>query len=124
MARYSKQREAIREILMGTTAHPTAAEVYNEVRKTIPNISLGTVYRNLENLTGSGDAQSIRAGEFSHFDGNATPHPHFCCDKCGRVTDLKCDIGGLLSSVNEFTENKVTGATVLFYGVCRDCIAE
>ena len=124
MARYSKQREAIREILMGTTAHPTAAEVYMEAKKVIPNISLGTVYRNLETLTGSGDAQDIRVGEFTHFDGNAKPHPHFCCNMCGRVSDLKCDMDGLFSSVEGLEGNRITSTTVLFCGVCRECSVE
>ncbi len=124
MARYSKQREVIKTFLMNTTAHPTAAEVYAEARKVIPNISLGTVYRNLESLGDSGELQSFEVGDFTHFDGNAKPHPHFCCNVCGRVSDLECDMQKLMSATCGLNGCEVSSAMVLFSGVCRECITE
>lgn len=123
MARYSKQRETIKEILMSTTAHPTAAEIHREAQKVIPNISLSTVYRNLEALNSSGTAQTIELGDFTHFDGNALPHAHFGCVECGKVCDLSCDMEKFMSFLGGLEGCKITGKTVLVRGVCRDCIA-
>lgn len=122
MARYSKQREEIKEFLRSTTAHPSAAEVYEKVRTVIPNISLGTVYRNLEALNKDGAAQSFSVDDIARFDGNIAPHPHFCCTTCGRVTDLSCDMDELLRFIKGHDGHKVDDATVLLHGVCRECM--
>ena len=85
MARFSPQRELILDILHATKAHPSAAIVYEEARKKMPNISLGTVYRNLEKLSQEGIIENFIFKDISHFDGDKTPHPHFCCKVCGKV---------------------------------------
>lgn len=122
MARYSKQREVINNILKGTKAHPSAAEVYEKAREEIPNISLGTVYRNLDSLSHDGEAQAFTVGDIAHFDGNIAPHPHFYCQKCGKVTDLECDMRKLLSLMEGLEGCEVDTETVLFSGVCRACL--
>ena len=121
MARYSKQREVIREILLSTTAHPSAAEVYEKARKVIPNISLGTVYRNLESLNKDGSAESFSVGDIARFDGNVAPHPHFYCTSCGKVSDLSCDMDELLRLMCGLEGCKVDRETVLLGGICREC---
>ena len=78
--KYSRQRESIKDYLNSTTEHPTADTVYLNVRKEFPNISLGTVYRNLNLLAEIGDAIKIptpNGGD--RFDGRTIPHYHFCC---------------------------------------------
>jgi len=120
---FSRQREAILTYLHSTTAHPTAETVYQEVRKTYPKISLGTVYRNLNLLADSGEALRLNCGDgYERFDGNPKPHFHFYCRKCGQVMDL--DIAEL-STMNELAaqlfDGSIEGSLTYFYGVCPDC---
>ena len=90
--RYSKQREAIKDYLKSVTCHPTADTVYLNIQKTFPNISLGTVYRNLNFLVEHGEAIQIDCGDgFVHFDGNPIPHNHFFCRSCKSLLDIKMD---------------------------------
>src|SRR4030043_1277198 len=87
--RRTKQKEAILEVLRGTTSHPTADWVYSEVRKEIPNISLGTVYRNLRLLCQSREILELDlCGNLSRFDARQDDHYHFRCEKCGQVFDI------------------------------------
>lgn len=86
--KYSRQRTAIMEYLSGVKCHPTADEVYASVRKVIPNISLGTVYRNLAQLADTGAIRKLRVGVMDHWDADLCPHAHFACKVCGRVYDL------------------------------------
>ena len=74
----SRQRDAIRSFLMSRKDHPTAEVVYDNVSKEFPNISLGTVYRNLTFLVDNGMAMKVPCSDGSvHFDGNVNPHYHF-----------------------------------------------
>ena len=85
----SRQREAVYDFLMTRKDHPTADFIYENVRKTFPNISLGTVYRNLNLLVELGQAQRFSTYDgYDHFDGNPAPHYHFVCNKCRCVLDI------------------------------------
>lgn len=87
--KYSRQRESIKEFLMTRTDHPTADTVYHQLRKIYPNISLGTVYRNLALLADIGEIQKICTGDGAdRFDGQVTPHYHVICTRCHQVMDL------------------------------------
>ncbi len=86
--RYSFQRDTIKNIVIGTKCHPTADWVYNEVRKIIPNISLGTVYRNLNHLHEKGLLKIIQDGPNTRYDGNIHSHHHLKCSDCGEITDI------------------------------------
>ena len=87
--KYSKQREAIRDFLAHSEEHPTADMVYMNLRESFPNISLGTVYRNLNLLVELGEAQKLAFGDGKdHFDADTSLHYHFVCRSCGAVTDL------------------------------------
>lgn len=89
MLKYSRQREAIKRFLMTRTDHPTADTVYVNIKKEFPNISLGTVYRNLSLLASIGEISKISCGDSSdHFDPNTEPHYHFYCRHCGSVQDI------------------------------------
>lgn len=121
MKNYSRQREAILNALRSTDTHPTANEVYTMVRQELPNISLGTVYRNLDALTRSGDILTISVGDGnSHFDGDNSDHLHLHCKKCEKIYDLRVEkdaVNNLLDTVG-FTPEKMV---CVVYGVCSDC---
>lgn len=90
MIKFSRQRESIKNNLMGRTDHPTAETVYSDIRQEYPNISLGTVYRNLSLLADLGEIQKISTENGpDRFDGNPKPHYHFFCTNCNSVLDLK-----------------------------------
>jgi len=89
-SRNTKQRAVILDILKKGGYHPTAEAIYQEARKVIPNISLGTVYRNLNFLREQGLAREIRSDSdsSSRFEGKCPPHAHFHCTKCNAILDL------------------------------------
>lgn len=92
MLKYSRQREAIKTFLGCRYDHPTAETVYLNIREEFPNISLGTVYRNLSLLADIGEIQKLSTGIGpDRFDGNPAPHYHFICKHCGSVLDLKVE---------------------------------
>jgi Fur family transcriptional regulator, peroxide stress response regulator len=124
--RNSKQKEAIIKIVKNTTAHPDAEWVYEEVRKEIPNISLGTVYRNLRALHETGVIQEVcQSGGMGHFDGKVTAHDHFRCDRCGQIFDLDETVDRTLeNSIARKTGFKVTHHNLEFGGLCLRCQGE
>ena len=90
--KYSRQRESIKEFLMTRTDHPTADTVYENMKIIYPNISLGTVYRNLSLLSDIGEIQKLESfGGADRFDGRTDPHCHFICTGCGCVQDLEME---------------------------------
>lgn len=122
--KYSRQRESIKEYLANTTEHPTADMVYLKVKQEFPNISLGTVYRNLNLLAEIGDATKISTPDGGdRFDGNTSPHYHFFCRECGKMVDLNI---GDMDQINRIAGQNFDGAiethTMTFYGVCGDCL--
>lgn len=121
--KYSRQRLAILNELKSRCDHPTADVIYAEVRKTIPNISLGTVYRNLGFLAQNGDILKIPATAGSeHFDGNPAPHYHFKCNICGNVSDVALDLmPNLTEMAGNLVDGVVTGHSIMFEGKCGLC---
>ncbi len=123
MPKYSRQREAIREFLAARYDHPTAETVYRNLREEFPNISLGTVYRNLTLLTELGEIRKLSTGAGpDRFDGNTSPHYHFICNGCGCVLDLGVsglDHINILAGQN--FEGVVEGHLTYFYGKCPSC---
>ena len=121
--KYSRQREAIKEFLMTRKDHPTADTVYSSIRQDFPNISLGTVYRNLTLLSDLGEIQRLHVGDgVDHFDADTSKHYHFICQKCGAVIDLKLDS---LDYINNLAgvgfDGQIAGSITYFYGLCGDC---
>lgn len=122
--KHSKQREAIYDYLHGRTDHPTADAVYNGVRQVFPNISLGTVYRNLLLLRDIGKIQAVDVGDGTlHFDADLSEHSHFICKGCGCVQDIwmKPDEEIRRQASLHFS-GQITGYTAYFYGLCSDCL--
>ncbi len=124
--RKTKQREVILSVLRSTHTHPTADWVYQEVRKEMPNVSLGTIYRNLKTLTEMGEALELSYGStYSRFDGFADNHYHFVCEECGDVTDLDLPVqDSLEKSVGDSIGAEITHHRLEFYGVCGHCRAQ
>lgn len=122
--KYSRQREAIKDYLMHTTEHPTADTVYMHVKQEFPNISLGTVYRNLNLLADIGEAIKISTADGrDRFDGRTQPHYHFYCKECGCLRDLDLEP---MEHINELAgknfEGMIDSHSIIFYGKCGDCI--
>ncbi|WP_034632896.1 Fur family transcriptional regulator [Maridesulfovibrio bastinii] len=120
--RRSKQRELILEELRGVTSHPTADELYEMVRKRMPNISLGTVYRNLELLASHGVILKIETGGKNRFDGNSKIHPHLRCTNCGKVEDLDIEVKTEPVDEEKSRGFSITGCNIEYLGLCPDCI--
>ena len=125
MLKYSKQRESIKNFLGTRYDHPTAETVYLNIRREFPNISLGTVYRNLNLLAEIGEIQKLSPGIGpDRFDGNPAPHYHFICRHCGCVMDLT--VSGLdhinILAGQDF-DGEIEGHITYFYGTCPSCKA-
>ena len=123
MQRYSRQREMIYEYLCQTTEHPTAETVYNVLKKDAPNLSLATVYRNLNLLVDLGKAVKLDTGEgFDRFDANTDNHYHFVCTSCHKVTDI---FKGILKeeTLKEIVgyDHEIEGHKLFVYGKCPKC---
>jgi Fur family peroxide stress response transcriptional regulator len=103
--------------------HPTAAWIYERLKKEIPDLSMGTVYRNLNILIEQGLVRKIDFGStFDRFDANIDPHYHFVCEKCGAITDLDLPIDASLNEwVNDKTQFKAKRHRIEFYGLCNRC---
>lgn len=122
--KYSRQRETLLSVLRDTKVHPNADWIYETVRKEIPNISLGTVYRNLSRLSEDGIIKKLDVGNGSvHFDGDISPHAHLICSCCGSITDIFNDYSAeLKNDVENMTGARINACSVIFEGVCKDCI--
>ncbi len=120
----SKQRDAIIDFLSSRTDHPTADIVYVNIRKQFPNISLGTVYRNLSLLAQLGEIQKISTGTGAdRFDWNTTPHYHFICTDCGSVIDLEVDALNIIKDISSISfDGQIEGHVAYFYGKCPECL--
>ena len=121
--RNTEQRRVILEVIAEANTHPTATDVYHMVRKRLPRISLGTVYRNLEILSQAGRINTVElAGSERRFDGRTDAHYHVRCLKCGKIEDLPIQtIPQIDEALKGKTDYKILGHRLEFVGVCADC---
>ena len=121
--RMTKQRKVVLEELRKTCSHPSADELYEIVRRRMPRISMGTVYRNLEVLSELGEIQILEfAGTLHRFDGNPEPHYHIRCVRCDRVDDAPVGLHPELEKMlDPLTRYKVLGHRLEFIGLCKRC---
>ncbi len=121
--RYSKQRDLVYEIVKNSHDHPTADTIYLKAREEMPNISLGTVYRNLTELVESNQIlRVIVPGDSDHFDHTLINHSHFLCKECKCVTDLnKVDVDDLITTIEKNNKVKILSNQISFIGICPKC---
>jgi Fur family peroxide stress response transcriptional regulator len=122
----TRPRVALMQILAATRAHPTAAQLYDEVRKVLPGATLATVYRNLAVLQELGLVREIPAGtSAAHYDAIVRSHCHVHCERCDRVADVDVEIPeGWQAEAQANTKYVLTDQFVLFEGICPDCQAK
>jgi Fur family ferric uptake transcriptional regulator len=121
--RMTRQRKIILEELRKVKYHPTADDLYRTVRRRLPRISLGTVYRNLDLLSRAGLIQKLEVGGTQkRFDGDLKGHYHRRCIQCGKVEDVWLDeIAAISRVIREMTDYEVVSHRIEFIGFCRGC---
>lgn len=121
--RNTTQRSVILEAVKELKCHATADEVYNLIIKKFPNISRGTVYRNLNYLSGIGEIHKIEMpGGADRYDHKCSEHYHAKCIKCGRVFDVDMDfIEDLEQNIKDTNGFTFTGHNIIFNGICHEC---
>ena len=123
--KHFRKRDAILTCLQQSKAHPSAETIFQQLKPEIPDLSMGTVYRNLSLFKQQGLAASIATvNGTERFDGNTAPHVHFLCTHCDAVIDLD-DMAvpeALTSAAQRSCGGSVTSCTLSFTGVCRECM--
>jgi len=122
--RNTKQKKTIEDNLVASTAHPTAEELFGVVREYLPSVSLGTVYRNLEEMVRTGRAQKIPSPDGpARYDGRVAPHCHVRCVECGRLDDLPMEMdSSMVEEARALSRFRIDSCVVEFRGVCRACM--
>ena len=118
--RSSKQRDAVLQVLQGSCDHPTADVIYERVKEIIPNISLGTVYRNLGQLHDEGIITVVESSDKKvHYEGNLEDHIHFLCKGCDVITAVFCktETPAIFNEMGYEVEKQKT----VYYGLCKAC---
>ena len=117
--RYSKKREAILNTLRMTTSHPSAEWIYLQMKQQYPDISLGTVYRNIALFKENGKAIAVAniLGE-ERLDGDTSPHAHLVCKCCGKIEDIDMPSLTLKGESSGFNTDFVA---VTYFGTCAQC---
>lgn len=122
---FSRQREIIYEQVMNYPTHPTAEEVYTALKQDNPNLSLGTVYRNLNQLSEAGMLLKIPIADGSdRFDGRTDRHYHMICEKCSKVFDVELDcLDSIPHTVMNSEGHMITRVTLNLKGICAKCLS-
>ena len=120
--RETRQRKVVYETIRSTHSHPTADWIFDQVRTSVPKISLGTVYRNLSVLKDEGMVREIYGNDRrAHYDATVTPHAHFICAECGGILDVHSQGTIPWESLKELVGCEVTDQRIEFIGVCSAC---
>lgn len=116
--RVTCQKKVILDYLRLVKTHPSAEAIYNATRKKLPQISLGTIYRNLKNLKEKGEILEIPS-EMAHYDGDLSPHSHFICEECRKIFDISEKY--YVFQTKKIKVGKINNYQVYFYGKCKSC---
>lgn len=120
--RMTAQKSFIFDYLKSVKTHPSADIVYKEVKKKLPNISQGTVYRVLNNFKEKGQIQAIDTKDTIHFDADISDHAHFICENCGSVFDVIDECSECSVLKNKKTKvGHIKHFKINFYGNCKNC---
>ena len=119
----SKQRERILELLRSTGSHPTADWIYQQMKREFAELSMGTVYRNLEILSDLGQIQKLHyGGTLKRFDGNPSNHYHIRCTVCGKIEHAPMDSADAIEkNLQQKTKYKIISHRLEFIGLCPEC---
>ena len=118
IGRQTPQKQVILDYLCKVKCHPSAEKVYLAVRQKLPNISKGTVYRNLEQMALTGRIKAIN-GKITCFDGDLSTHAHFLCQNCGRIYDMQQTFK--INQPKNISQGEITSSQLYFYGICNKC---
>ncbi|MFQ6607879.1 MAG: transcriptional repressor [Fidelibacterota bacterium] len=121
MKRYSKQRELVLEIVLGTNSHPTADWIFQQAKMQMRDISLGTVYRNLNQLVENSLILAHNINGVVHYDGFIEDHQHFYCTSCKKLYDVSLPVREIMSVIEEGIVHTVKRYEVRLEGTCSSC---
>ena len=124
--RMTQQREVILEEVRNTRTHPTADEIYEKVKKRLPHISMGTVYRNLDILASCGLIRKLEwAGTQKRYDGELKAHYHIRCLNCSRIEDIHIEpLSAIEETFRESSDYEIMGYRLEIMGLCSRCKKE
>ena len=125
--RLTPQRLAMLQILSKSEGHPSAEQIYEQIRTGYPTTSLATIYKTLSLLKDMGEVLELTfAGVGSRYDGNKPyPHPHVICTKCGQILDPESEaVAGISQEIARQTGYKITHQQLNFFGLCPKCQKE
>ena len=125
MHRRSKKREAIYNAICNDKTHPTAEQIYNVVKEKEPDISLGTVYRNISEFEEEGLIKRIvQTDSQARYDGNMKVHDHFVCSRCGKICDTQRTVETDKDIQKITAEHSVAVDSVIYNGLCKKCLEQ
>lgn len=121
--KFSKQRELILNYILNSHEHLTADTIYADLKKDNPELSLGTVYRNLTKLTEIGAIKKVSLpNQVDKFDKNLEPHAHFICDECGSITDINIpEVDKFLNKISKGEDISIRKYEITLNGTCKKC---
>lgn len=121
--KFSKQRELILNYILNSHEHLTADTIYADLKKDNPELSLGTVYRNLTKLTEIGAIKKVSLpNQVDKFDKNLEPHAHFICDECGSITDINIpEVDKFLNKISKDEDISIRKYEITLNGTCKKC---
>ena len=121
--RLTPQRIAILKYLDGNTSHPTADNIYRDLKQTYPTLSFATVYNTLQTLREHGEVMEVTIDPIrKHYDPNTSPHHHVICISCNDLWDVFVDYSDVLKLPSNVAKGiKTVGVHVDFYGLCKNC---
>lgn len=121
--KFSRQRELILNYILNSYEHLTADSIYIDLKKDNPELSLGTVYRNLTKLTEIGVIKKVSLpNQVDKFDKNLEPHAHLICDICGSITDINIyGVSKFLNNISKDEDISISKYEITFNGICKKC---
>ena len=124
--KHSRKRDALLQKIQSTDRHPSAIWIYEELRKEIPDLSLGTVYRNLSVFKDEGLIVSVgTVNGQERYDGNTREHTHFICSECGDIIDVDTSIDAQLEcQIEQRYDLEINHKQLTLYGKCNKCRAK
>jgi Fur family peroxide stress response transcriptional regulator len=122
MQRHSQKRQVILDHLYNTKSHPTAEWLYQEAKKTLPDLSLATIYRNLKQFEAVGLVKVVgNVDGKERYDADLSNHGHFICQDCYQIIDFELDNEQLLTNLTSLSTVKIKRSEVMLYGTCSEC---